>query len=606
MLVQGDSARIPLPDKSVHTVCTSPPYWGLRKYSGEQGRGMFPDLGLEKTPQEHIERIVQIMAEVHRVLRDDGVVWLNYGDCYNSNASNQQYTTGAHGGSDGGLGRYNKAIKGLAQGQLMLMPHRIAIALQDWGWIVRNDVVWFKRNPMPESQTGWFFKAETGELKKGSFRHTRAHEFVFMLTKKMQYWSNQEAVRVPHSAGSIERGYPKGGHGKHIKNSDVMAASTEFNRMLVEKGKRPTPGGVNPRSVMKAPEIRHYELPDGTICIVSEDCPVHGHRQDAQTQQMEFDGEQASLFLNHNEHTDDHDPEFSSEQLSNSDHSNQKLHQPKMDFQNHENEPEHNLESIDENKKEGAHSGAYDEDAQILSDNENIEASTIYPFEAEHSDLDDRVAKDHSISDYKKNALSTSPNMVVASEDPLHIDHNESVCSCKWIIPQTQYAASVLDVPTAPYSGAHYATFPPNLIAPLIRATCPRWACPVCGQGWSPVVEKSGGTLGKSWHNHQNDIERGQRVDEEQVAKIGDGTYEVSVKEYRPTCSHEHTKDEAVPGIVLDPFVGSGTTPMVAKQLLRRGIGLDISLEYLDEQAKVRTGSGTPSKALDDLPLFNQ
>ncbi len=76
------------------------------------------------------------------------------------------------------------------------------------------------------------------------------------------------------------------------------------------------------------------------------------------------------------------------------------------------------------------------------------------------------------------------------------------------------------------------------------------------------------------------------------------------IKEYRPTCEHPHTKDEAVPGIVLDPFVGSGTTVMVAKQLLRRGIGLDISLEYLDEQAKIRTGEGNPSGVLDDLPLF--
>jgi hypothetical protein len=77
-----------------------------------------------------------------------------------------------------------------------------------------------------------------------------------------------------------------------------------------------------------------------------------------------------------------------------------------------------------------------------------------------------------------------------------------------------------------------------------------------------------------------------------------------NVKDYRPTCEHDHTKDEAVPGIVLDPFVGSGTSVAVAKQLLRRGIGLDISMEYLDNQAKIRTRSGSPSNVLDDLPLF--
>jgi hypothetical protein len=75
-----------------------------------------------------------------------------------------------------------------------------------------------------------------------------------------------------------------------------------------------------------------------------------------------------------------------------------------------------------------------------------------------------------------------------------------------------------------------------------------------------------------------------------------------NIKSYRPTCEHPH--DEGVPGIVLDPFVGSGTTVMVAKQLLRRGIGLDISMEYLDEQAKIRTGISSPSKQFDELPLF--
>jgi hypothetical protein len=73
---------------------------------------------------------------------------------------------------------------------------------------------------------------------------------------------------------------------------------------------------------------------------------------------------------------------------------------------------------------------------------------------------------------------------------------------------------------------------------------------------------------------------------------------------YRPTCEHEHTQEEAVPGIVFDPFVGSGTTVMVAKQLLRHGIGLDISMPYLDGQAKPRTNLGSPREALDGLPLF--
>ena len=92
------------------------------------------------------------------------------------------------------------------------------------------------------------------------------------------------------------------------------------------------------------------------------------------------------------------------------------------------------------------------------------------------------------------------------------------------------------------------------------------------------------------------------------VGKSGSGRIDgfSNIKEYRPTCEHKHTKDEAIPGTVLDPFVGSGTTVMVAKQLIRRGIGLDISMEYIDQQAKIRTGEGSPSGVLDDLPLFDK
>ncbi len=160
---------------------------------------------------------------------------------------------------------------------------------------------------------------------------------------------------------------------------------------------------------------------------------------------------------------------------------------------------------------------------------------------------------------------------------------------------------SVLDIPTAPYKGAHYATFPPNLIAPLIRATCPRWACPVCGQGWAAVVEKS---EGKANQNYENEKASVTQYGGRETSTLNGVPFQNSVLGYRPTCEHKHTQEEAVPGIVFDPFVGSGTTIAVAKELLRRGVGIDISMEYLDQQAKVRAGLGSPSTVLDDLPLF--
>ena len=124
MSTQADAVHIPFADKSVHCCVTSPPYWGLRKYAGEQGE---EPLGLEATPERHVERIVEIMREVKRVLRDDGVLWLNYGDCY---ATTQNGRAAADIENDDRTFRdkpFNTAQFTRA-GSLMMMPHRVALA----------------------------------------------------------------------------------------------------------------------------------------------------------------------------------------------------------------------------------------------------------------------------------------------------------------------------------------------------------------------------------------------------------------------------------------------------------------------------------------------
>ena len=165
---------------------------------------------------------------------------------------------------------------------------------------------------------------------------------------------------------------------------------------------------------------------------------------------------------------------------------------------------------------------------------------------------------------------------------------------------------SVLHIPTAPYRGAHYAAYTPALIAPLILATCPRWCCPVCGQGWAPVVDRIQGERqhvpGGDSEKIANDGARGKHGSTSLV--YTGGGMQSNILGYRPTCDHPHTQEQAVPGIVFDPFVGSGTTVMVARQLLRRGIGLDISRPYLREQASkriVESPKGKWKKQLENL-----
>ena len=148
-----------LPDASVHCVVTSPPYWGLRSYTGEPGM-----IGLEETFDDHLANLVAVFREVRRVLRDDGTLWLNYGDAY----------------AGGVPGREWKPK------DLMMMPARVAMALQDDGWYLRSEIVWHKPNPMPESVTD---------------RPTSAHEKVYLLAKKSRYYYDAEAVREPAKFG---------------------------------------------------------------------------------------------------------------------------------------------------------------------------------------------------------------------------------------------------------------------------------------------------------------------------------------------------------------------------------------------------------------------
>ena len=160
-------------DGSVQCCVTSPPYWGLRDY-GSEGQ-----LGLESTPEAYVENMVAVFREVRRVLADDGVCWLNLGDTYagnNSRASNN---------GRAGFGNPREAVvsripDGLKSKDLVGIPWRVAFALQADGWWLRQDIIWHKPNPMPESVTD---------------RCTKAHEYLFMLTKNGRYYFDNDAVK---------------------------------------------------------------------------------------------------------------------------------------------------------------------------------------------------------------------------------------------------------------------------------------------------------------------------------------------------------------------------------------------------------------------------
>lgn len=165
-------------EQSVHCCVTSPPYFGLRDY------GVDGQIGIEPTPDEFVQALVTVFREVRRVLREDGTLWLNLGDTY---ASGGRKTRDA----DDKLparGAEFRAQDGLPEKNLIGIPWRVAFALQADGWYLRQDIIWHKPNPMPESVRD---------------RCTKAHEHIFLLSKSPRYYFDSEAVKEPASDNPV-------------------------------------------------------------------------------------------------------------------------------------------------------------------------------------------------------------------------------------------------------------------------------------------------------------------------------------------------------------------------------------------------------------------
>jgi len=195
-VLQGDCIEQlkTIEDKRVHCCVTSPPYWGLRDYGHES------QLGLEATPEDYVTKMVQVFREVRRVLRDDGTLWLNLGDSYARSAGNEEsklaslHTMGvgqkkAHEAGAMRKGK-NRPPEGLKPKDLIGIPWRVAFALQADGWYLRQDIIWHKPNPMPESVTD---------------RCTKSHEYIFLLSKSANYYFDQIAIQEPLACSSVAR-----------------------------------------------------------------------------------------------------------------------------------------------------------------------------------------------------------------------------------------------------------------------------------------------------------------------------------------------------------------------------------------------------------------
>lgn len=215
-LYHGDVISVlqKLPPKSVQCVVTSPPYWGLRDY------GVKGQIGSESTPEEFVAVMVAVFREVYRVLRDDGVLWLNLGDTYSGSSMSTRH------GPNSPIQNNRRSVdimftsstarnSGLVPGNLVGVPWRVALALQADGWILRQEIIWAKPSTMPESVRN---------------RCTKSHEHVFLLVKQSGYYCDMEAIKErvsPNTRGrTVGQKDEQAVVGESLANSDYGSKIT--------------------------------------------------------------------------------------------------------------------------------------------------------------------------------------------------------------------------------------------------------------------------------------------------------------------------------------------------------------------------------------------
>ena len=227
-----------LADNSIQCVVTSPPYWGLRDY------GQANQIGLEPTPEEYVSNMVEVFREVRRVLKDNGTLWLNIGDSYkpagkgstkagfNERYFGKKFNSDKQSATENHLDR-SKFKADVKEKELVGIPWRLALALSDAGWYLRQDIIWAKPNVMPESVKD---------------RCTKSHEYLFLLTKSPKYYYDHEAIKEPVSDVSLKRAQ------SGWKTNRPSAKTSPEGIDVAQMGNRfVNPNGRNKRSVWFIP-----------------------------------------------------------------------------------------------------------------------------------------------------------------------------------------------------------------------------------------------------------------------------------------------------------------------------------------------------------------
>ena len=554
-----------LPEKSVHCCVTSPPDFRLRDY------GVDGQIGLEPTLDEFVATMVEVFRGVRRVLRDDGCLWLNLGDSYNAYNHNRGKSPSIS-GSNGE--KHPAADRGLTSTHLkpkdlLGIPWRVALALQSDGWYLRSDVVWHKPNPMPESVTD---------------RPTKAHEYMFLLTKGQ---SRSRTVSFSDIQPElIHFGCDLGSQGSYSWSGAmcVRIATAIFNAAQVQ-------------SDFSLPPFYSKEWEKQSEGVTSDDiCGLPSmHRM----------ATEAARFLNANTTTKtflcqmnrlwcdlgQHNPLLIGGGLA------AMFNTPAV--------------FVDRDAAITVHDTGQVGKFDFLHDRITVTVPTAckYFYDQEavwEPHTDDSLARvQRGRSDSHKWADGGPDNQTLAADISQACHPNGRnlrdvwKLSCKdWMALYGQMEAfgDVWNIPTKGYPGAHFATFPPALIEPCIKAgTSTEGCCPECGAPWERVTEKDRIRTRPGLDSKSYDRTTGETVDDGEEkpwrdrAEIGNrdpGRHVTKTKTtgWQPTC--ECDAGDPIPCTILDPFLGSGTTAEVARENGCRCVGIELNEEYIDLVAR--------------------
>ena len=637
LLLQGDvlDALQTIPDGVVHMCVTSPPYFGLRDYGTGTWEGGDPDcdhrqqlggegatstkqnssagtqtlayrdacgkcgatrtdqqLGLEATPEEYVARMLEVFREVHRVLRSDGTCWLNLGDSYASGQVGrddaERKFPSLHKEQEVSAPRRQTRKTLIRSKNLVGIPWRVAFALQADGWILRSDIIWEKPNVMPESVRD---------------RPTKSHEHIFLLAKQSRYYFDQESVREPYTS---------------VDNRKVTTVKGKEGSIQHRDGERWPGSGRNIRDVWKIPTKGFSAVREGlsgTIYTRSADCPKHGlaadpeswrraaHDEPPADTRFRISGNDARLALGLVVGSASSSPHIQSHPPSEALQTPRSRGGSKM----------HGVLNCGDGLADGAGRGGrscHNEDQYAPV----TDSSGSFPPGRS------LAASPHSSRSHRRgHALETSSACTLSAQTPSgtvdtsapHVLFEHNLGSVE---NRTEGGSGEGEMGSGPsvetqscmtrkctcqkhHTVDHFASFPEELVRRCIFAgSSEKGCCPECGAPWTRVVEKKsvvGAERGAQPSQSRANLQGPQQSSVHSLTRTTG---------WVPGCECGYA--DAAPAVVLDPFMGSGTTALVSRQHGRRSIGIELNPDYC-EMAINRIATVEPTREIT-TPVFAQ